>query len=53
MPPPKPPREKPGPTRRSIRIPDTLWQAALKKAAEQNTTISDHIRDELTEWVTE
>lgn len=36
---------------RGIRIPDDLWEAVQKQAAEQGTTASDVVRDLLTAWV--
>lgn len=35
---------------RPVRVPDGLWAAALAKAAEEETTVSDRIRDELVAW---
>ena len=36
--------------RRAIRIADDLWLAAQAMAAQEGTTVSEHIREELTEW---
>ena len=35
---------------RTVRINDTLWLAAQTKAAQEGTTVSEHIREDLTEW---
>ena len=35
---------------RTVRIDDGLWLAAQQKAAQEGTTVSEHIREELTEW---
>lgn len=40
-----------GTKRHSIRIEDELWEAALTKAAQHDTTASETIRALLTEWV--
>ena len=42
-----------GTTRRSIRIPDPLWRAAMDKADTQNTRLSELIRGWLHEYVHE
>lgn len=36
---------------RHIRIDDALWSAAMERAAEQGTNLSDVIRTLLREWV--
>ena len=41
-----------GTTLRSIRIDETLWWAAQTKAARDNTTVSEVVRELLLEWVT-
>lgn len=38
-------------TLRAIRIPDELWDAALRHAKETDSTVSDTIRRLLTEWL--
>jgi hypothetical protein len=35
---------------RPVRIEDGLWEAALAKAAEEETTVSEHLRAELIAW---
>lgn len=35
---------------RPVRIAAGLWRAALAKAAEEGTTVSEHIRAELVRW---
>lgn len=40
-----------GTKRHSIRIEDELWEAALTKAAQHDTTASETIRALLEEWV--
>ena len=35
---------------RTVRVPTDLWRAAQAKAAEEHTTVSDHIREDLEEW---
>lgn len=35
---------------RPVRVNEGLWAAALDKAAEDETTVSEHIRDELVAW---
>lgn len=40
-------------TLRNFRVKEPLWQAAKAKAAEEGTTISDHIREALTNWTTD
>lgn len=35
---------------RPVRVSDGLWAASLAKAAEEETTVSDHIRDDLIAW---
>ena len=40
-----------GTTSRNVRIPDQLWGAALLRAEEKETTVSDAIREFLKEWV--
>jgi hypothetical protein len=40
-----------GTTPRAIRIPDALWAAALALAQEQDTTVSEVVRERLQEWV--
>jgi predicted CopG family antitoxin len=41
----------PGTTLRNVRIPDDLWDAALRKAEEEQTSVSDVIREFLQRWV--
>lgn len=36
---------------RAVRIPDDLWQAAQRRAAERGETVSDAIRRSLTRYV--
>lgn len=43
----------PGTTLRNVRIEADLWEAAKNKAASEGITVSDHIREELTNWTTE
>jgi hypothetical protein len=38
---------------RNIRIPDPLWTDAKDKAASEGTTVSDVVREKLTEYVEE
>lgn len=40
-----------GTARRSIRIEDGLWRAALAKAAEEGRDVSAVIRELLTKWI--
>ncbi len=35
---------------RSVRVPDNLWELALKTAAEQDTTIAAEVNRFLTRW---
>jgi hypothetical protein len=35
---------------RPVRIAAGLWRAALLKAADEDTTVSEHIRTELERW---
>jgi hypothetical protein len=35
---------------RPVRVAEGLWAAALAKAGEENTTVSEHIREELERW---
>lgn len=35
---------------RPVRVPHGLWSAALAKAEEDGTTVSEHIRAELATW---
>lgn len=41
----------PGTPRRTIRVPDHLWDAAVAKAAERGETVSDAIRRALERYV--
>ena len=43
----------PGTTLRNVRINDDLWEAAQQKADEQGTTVSEWIREALTNWTTD
>jgi len=40
----------PGTTLRNVRVSDELWDAALRCAEENDTTVSDAIRKFLEEW---
>jgi len=40
-----------GTTRRTVRIEDGLWEAALTKAAAEDRAVSDVIRELLKGWV--
>lgn len=40
----------PGTTLRNVRIDDDLWDAALAKADAEGTTVSEWIREALTNW---
>ena len=40
----------PGTTLRNIRVADDLWEAAQTKAAAENTTVSEKIREFLEQW---
>ncbi len=39
-------------TIRSIRIPDTLWRKAIRKATKEGRSLSEVIRDLLTDYAT-
>lgn len=41
----------PGTTLRNVRIPDDLWDAALRHAEETNTNVSEVLRALLAGWV--
>lgn len=41
----------PGTTLRNVRIPDQLWDAALARAQDEDTSVSEVIRELLQEWV--
>jgi hypothetical protein len=41
----------PGTTLRNIRIPDELWDAALARANNESTTVSEVVRSLLQQWV--
>ncbi len=41
----------PGTPRRSIRVPDELWDAAVAKAEERGETVSDVLRKALERYV--
>ena len=48
----KPGRPRTGETpRRTIRVPEHRWNAALRHSAAQNTTIAQVVNDLLEEWV--
>jgi hypothetical protein len=40
-----------GTTRRSVRVPDDLWNAAVARAAERGETVSDVVRHALERYV--
>lgn len=40
-----------GTTRRSIRVPDELWEAALREASDRDEILSDAVRRMLEEYV--
>lgn len=39
-------------TLRNIRIDDDLWSAAMSKAADGQRSVSEVVRELLTEWIT-
>lgn len=41
----------PGTTLRNVRVSDDLWDAALRRAEQDNTTVSEVIRELLQQWV--
>jgi predicted HicB family RNase H-like nuclease len=41
-----------GTTLRNVRIPDELWDAALRKAGEEGRSVSEVVREHLERWVT-
>lgn len=44
---------KPKMVMRSLRVPEPLWERAKAKADDENTSISDVVRDLLADWVDE
>jgi predicted CopG family antitoxin len=40
-----------GTTLRNVRIPDDLWDAALRKAQDEGRSVSEVIREYLAKWV--
>lgn len=47
----RPPKYGEPMTTRAIRVPDRLWKQASEKAAENNSTVSDVIRDALEAYI--
>jgi predicted HicB family RNase H-like nuclease len=41
----------PGTTLRNVRVPDELWDAALARAEDEGTNVSEVVRELLQEWV--
>jgi Arc/MetJ-type ribon-helix-helix transcriptional regulator len=41
----------PGTTLRNVRVPDELWDAALARAEDEHTNVSEVVRELLQEWV--
>jgi len=41
----------PGTTLRNVRVPDELWDAALARAEDEQTNVSEVVRQLLQEWV--
>jgi hypothetical protein len=41
----------PGTTLRNVRVPDDLWDAALRRAHADQTNVSEVLRDLLAAWV--
>jgi hypothetical protein len=41
----------PGTTLRNVRVPDDLWDAALRRAQADQTNVSEVLRDLLAAWV--
>lgn len=42
----------PGTTLRNVRVPDELWDAALARAEDEHTNVSEAVRALLTAWIT-
>lgn len=42
---------KPATPVRTVRVPDELWEAALRKAADEGTTVSEVVRKALARFV--
>jgi len=40
-----------GTTLRNVRVPDELWDAALARAEDEQTNVSEVVRQLLQEWV--
>jgi Arc/MetJ-type ribon-helix-helix transcriptional regulator len=41
----------PGTTLRNVRVPDELWDAALARAENEYTNVSEVVRELLQQWV--
>ena len=41
----------PGTTLRNVRVPDELWDAALARAENEHTNVSEVVRKLLQQWV--
>ena len=41
----------PGTTLRNVRVPDGLWDAALARADDEQTNVSEVVRELLQQWV--